>query len=113
MIEYTGELIDEDEVLRRSGKKFLYIFSLNDKWAKDGAVGGSGAEYINHSCDGNLTSYTYKGHIYLSSNRRIEAGEELTYDYHITGGDYDVPCECGTAKCRGSLRDDVKPKRKR
>jgi len=113
VIEYTGELIDEDEVLRRSGKKFLYIFSLNDKWAKDGAVGGSGAEYINHSCDGNLTSYTYKGHIYLSSNRRIEAGEELTYDYHITGGDYDVPCECGTAKCRGSLRDDVKPKRKR
>ncbi len=103
VIEYTGEKIDQAEHERRSGKRFLYIFSLTDKWAVDPIVGGSGAEFINHSCDGNLESHVYGGHIYLSSRRRIEAGEELTYDYNIIG-DYDAPCRCGTAKCRGRLK---------
>src|SRR5437763_3238854 len=54
VIEYTGEKIDEEEHERRSGKRFLYIFALDDKRMIDPVVGGSGAEYINHSCDGNL-----------------------------------------------------------
>jgi uncharacterized protein len=106
VIEYTGEKIDNEEHDRRSGKRFLYIFSLDDKWAIDPITGGSGAEYINHSCGGNLESFTYKGHIYLSSTRRIEAGEELSYDYHIIG-DYNTECKCGTENCRGWLRDDA------
>ena len=102
VIEYTGEKIDNEEHERRSGKRFLYIFSLNDNWVIDPIVGGSGAEYINHSCDGNLESHVYGGHIYLSSLRRIEAGEELTYDYNIIG-DYNAPCRCGSKNCRGWL----------
>src|SRR3954470_22733666 len=102
VIEYTGEKIDSDEHERRSGKRFLYIFALDDKRMIDPVVGGSGAEYINHSCDGNLQSFSYNGHIYLSSRRHIQPGEELTYDYHITG-DYDAPCRCGAKNCRGSL----------
>lgn len=104
VIEYTGEKIDEEEHERRSGKSLLYIFSLDDKWAIDPVRGGSGAQYINHSCDGNLESFTYGGHIYLSSRRPIEPGEELTYDYHIIG-DYNIPCKCGMNKCRGRLND--------
>jgi len=104
VIEYTGEKIDAEEHERRSGKRFLYIFALNDKWAIDPIVDGSGAEYINHSCDGNLQSSSYNGHIFLSSRRRIEAGEELTYDYNIIG-DYNVPCRCGAKKCRGWLHN--------
>ena len=103
VIEYTGEKIDKAELERRSGKRFLYIFTINDKWAVDPIVEGSGAEYINHSCDGNLDSFVYGGRIYLSSRRRIEPGEELTYDYHIIG-DYNAPCRCGTEACTGWLR---------
>jgi SET domain-containing protein len=105
VIEYTGEKIDADEHERRSIKRYIYIFSLNDKWAVDPVVGGSGAEYINHSCDGNLESFTYGGRIYLSSKRRIEAGEELTYDYHLKG-EYNAPCRCGTENCRGWLQGE-------
>jgi hypothetical protein len=104
VIEYTGEKIDNEEHERRSGKGPLYFFTLSKDRVIDPSIGGSGAEYINHSCDGNLESFTYGGHIYLSSRRRIEAGEELTYDYHVTG-DYDVPCRCGSNNCRGSLQD--------
>lgn len=103
IIEYTGEKIDEEEAIRRAGRGLLRVFSLDDKWLLDGAVGGSGAELINHSCDPNLQSYSYGGHIFLSSIRPIDPGEELTYDYHIDDKDFDIPCKCGAKKCRGSL----------
>lgn len=102
VIEYTGERIDAAEMERRAGKKLLYLFSVSPNRIIDGAVGGSGAQYINHSCDGNLKSYSVNGHIYLSSLRPIEAGEELTYDYNIDE-EFDVPCVCGAENCRGKL----------
>ena len=102
VIEYTGERIDAAEMERRSGKKLLYLFSVSKNTIIDGAVGGSGAQFINHSCDGNLKSYSVDGHIYLSSVRPIEAGEELTYDYNIDE-EFEVPCECGAKNCRGKL----------
>ena len=102
VIEYTGERIDAAEMDRRAGKKLLYLFSVSPNRIIDGAVGGSGAQYINHSCDGNLKSYSVDGHIYLSSVRPIEAGEELTYDYNIDE-EFEVPCECGAKNCRGKL----------
>jgi len=104
VIEYTGEKIDNDEHDRRSNEtSLLYFFTLSKRVVIDPSVGGSGAEFINHSCDGNLDSYTYRGHIYLSSNRPIEAGEELSYDYNIQG-DYDAECRCGAPNCRGHLQ---------
>ena len=102
VIEYTGERIDAAEMERRAGKKLLYLFSVSPNRIIDGAAGGSGAQYINHSCDGNLKSYSVSGHIYLSSVRPIEAGEELTYDYNIDE-EFDVPCVCGAENCRGKL----------
>jgi len=102
VIEYTGERIDQAEMDRRAGKKLLYLFSVSPNRIIDGAVDGSGAQYINHSCDGNMKSYSVGGHIYLSSVRQIEAGEELTYDYNIDE-EFDVPCVCGSENCRGKL----------
>jgi len=102
VIEYTGERIDAAEMERRSGKKLLYLFSVSKNTIIDGAVGGSGAQYINHSCDGNLKSYSVDGHIYLSSVRPIEPGEELTYDYNIDE-EFEISCECGAKNCRGKL----------
>ena len=104
VIEYTGQKISADEVERRNVRKHMYIFWLNDRWAIDGAIGGSGAELINHSCDGNLASYVVHGHIYLSTTRPVSAGEELTYDYNLEGDDApDDDCRCGAENCRRKL----------
>jgi hypothetical protein len=50
-------------------------------WQIDGVIGGSGAEYINHSCAPNLRSRLVRGHILSFSTRPIARGEELTVDY--------------------------------
>ena len=104
VIEYTGEKISRRETKRRAdSRQFTYLFTLDPYWTIDGAVGGSGAEYINHSCDPNLTSRIVKGHILYVSLRDIRPGEELTIDYRFDKKVERVVCKCGTAKCRGTI----------
>jgi SET domain-containing protein len=104
VIEYTGERVGRREVKRRSEERqHIYLFELNSYWCIDGAVGGSGAEIINHSCDANLFSMIMKGHIIYMSRRAIEAGEELTVDYRFAKTMERVPCHCGAAGCRGTI----------
>src|SRR5689334_15184984 len=81
VIEYTGERISRRETLRRGQGDLTYLFALDSYWTLDGSVGGSGAEFINHSCDPNLYSWNFKGHILYMSKRTIKPGEELTVDY--------------------------------
>jgi SET domain-containing protein len=69
----------------------------------DGAVGGSGAEYINHCCEPNIRTWITKGHILYMSNRDIRRGEELTVDYHFAKNIETVPCFCGAKNCRGTI----------
>src|SRR5262249_25497463 len=83
VIEYTGERLNRREAKRRGEGKFTYLFALNNYWTLDGAVGGSGAEIINHSCEPNLVTRIIKGHILYVSLRTIQPGEELTVDYHL------------------------------
>ena len=80
-----------------------YLFQLDDKWTLDGAVGGSGAEIINHSCEPNLISRIMKGHILYMSLRTINPGEELTIDYQFDDPNEKTPCSCRAAKCRGTM----------
>ncbi len=104
VIEYTGERISRRETKRRADEsEFTYLFTLDDYWTIDGAAGGSGAEYINHSCDPNLTSRIMKGHILYMSVRDIRRGEELTIDYHFDKKVDRVVCRCGSPKCRGTI----------
>jgi len=103
VIEYTGELISRKETKRRGVGPHTYLFTLNDYWTIDGSVGGSGAEYINHSCEPNLQAWICKDHILYMSRRRIAAGEELTVDYRFSTKVERVPCLCGSAKCRGAI----------
>jgi len=101
VIEYTGEKINRRETKRREDT--LYLFELDKYWTIDGSVGGSGAEFINHSCDPNLVTRILKGHILYFSGRRIAKGEELTVDYSY---DWDVglvKCACGSKRCRGTI----------
>ena len=84
VIEYTGERISRRETKRRGDGPVTYLFTLDDYWTLDGAVGGSGAEIINHSCDPNIYTMVFKGHILYMSKRLIRPGEELTVDYRFS-----------------------------
>jgi SET domain-containing protein len=110
VIEYTGEHISLREaaerfrrIWRSAGPKRCYLFHLNRRWAIDGAVGGSGAELINHSCDPNLRTRRIRGHILYFSRREIHRGEELTVDYRFPKRSVRVRCRCGSPKCRGTI----------
>jgi uncharacterized protein len=107
VIQYTGERISDREALRRAVKRLLpgkrervYAIHLKRGWNIDGSVGGSGAEFINHSCDPNLTVRRIRGQIFLYSLRKIRSGAELTADY---GFRCSCPCHCGSRHCRGTM----------
>jgi SET domain-containing protein len=103
VIEYTGERISRRETKRRGQGSLTYLFTLDDYWTLDGAVGGSGAEIINHSCDPNLYSCIVRGHILYMSKRAIRPGEELTVDYRFSEKIEKVRCLCGSSVCRGTI----------
>jgi uncharacterized protein len=103
VIEYTGERINRRETKRRGTGSITYLFTLDNYWTLDGAVGGSGAEIINHSCDPNLYTKIFKGHILYISKRLIRPGEELTVDYRFSDKIDKVKCQCGAPSCRGTI----------
>ncbi len=104
VIEYTGERISRRETKRRCDEReFNYLFTLDSYWTLDGSVGGSGAEFINHSCDPNCEARIVREHILYYSLRDIRKGEELTVDYHFDADVEKVPCGCGSLKCRGTI----------
>ena len=103
VIEYTGERISRRETKRRGDGPVTYLFTLDDYWTLDGAIGGSGAEIINHSCQPNLRSWNTRGHILYMSKHVIEPGEELTVDYRFSKDVGTVVCRCGAPTCRGTI----------
>ena len=109
VIEYTGERISRVECRRRflrawrSRGKRLYLAWLDPYWTLDGAVGGSGAELMNHCCEPNLYEKRIRGRLYLISRRRIRTGEELTTDYRFPKDGPRIPCRCGASTCRGTV----------
>jgi uncharacterized protein len=101
VIEYRGEKIGPAEAEKRGDTPYLFV--LDDHWTLDGAVGGSGAEMVNHSCTPNLVSRIMKGHIIYMSLRAIHKGEELTVDYNYDQTDETMNCLCGSHGCRGVI----------
>ncbi|MBI5084665.1 MAG: SET domain-containing protein-lysine N-methyltransferase [Acidobacteria bacterium] len=113
VIEYTGERISRRETARRSDGPLNYLFTLDDYWTIDGNVGGSGAQYINHSCDPNCHACIVRGHILYLALRDIRPGEELTVDYRFDHNVPKVPCSCGAAACRGTINLKKEPRQPR
>lgn len=110
VVEYTGEKIRFREARRRflrvfhsRSKKRIYLARLSRSWTIDGAVGGNGAELINHSCDPNIFIKREHGKLNLYSKRRIRRGEELTTDYRFPADSPPLQCRCGAANCRGTI----------
>jgi len=113
IIEYTGERCNRRETARRAEQPMNYMFSLNSYWALDGSVGGSGAEFINHSCEPNTRSWIVKDHILYMAKRDIQPGEELTIDYHFEPDVITVSCRCGAVRCRGTINHPPPGKRRK
>jgi uncharacterized protein len=103
VIEYTGERISRRETKKRAERQLNYLFTLDKYWTIDGSVSGSGAQFINHSCEPNLVARIIGGHINYVSLRDIRKGEELTVDYHFDKDVEHVPCGCGALNCRGTI----------
>lgn len=110
VIEYTGQRTSVRSLLKRAERmtvaacrKLVYFARVNRYWLLNGAVGGSGAEFINHSCDPNLYPRRTHGHILLFSRRTIQPGEELTWEYRYPEKDGGISCRCGSPKCRGKI----------
>ena len=113
VIEYVGEVINEDELQARMeskerSTKHLYYLSLDGKDTIDASRKGNLARFINHSCEPNCVTEKW---LVLSENRvgifarvDIPAGTELTFDYNMhTFGSTKIPCHCGAPKCRKFL----------
>ena len=103
VIEYTGERIGYREAERRRERPYLYLFWVAPGRLIDGAVGGSGAEFINHSCEPNVAVDIAEGRVFFVSLREIVVGEELLLDYRVGGDAPPMPCRCAAASCRGFL----------
>src|SRR5580765_5538601 len=102
--EYTGERISDLEARRRARGRFhLRICDIDGKWSLDGARGGNGTHFINHSCDPNAYMQTLYGHVLFFALRDIRPGEEITIDYEQTLLPDSRRCHCGARNCRGTI----------
>ena len=71
----------------------IWVYRVNRIWSRDAAIGGNIARFINHSCTPNCWTEIADKTIWIRASRRIEPGEELTYDY-CTVGDHTIQCRC-------------------
>jgi SET domain-containing protein len=102
--EYTGERIPDLEAQRRARKRrILRICDIDGRFSLDGARGGNGTHYINHSCEPNAYMKTLRGHMLFFALRDIKPGDEITIDYEQTLHPDSKRCRCGAGKCRGTI----------
>ena len=112
IIEYVGEVIDDDESYRRlqrqaaKGEQHVFQMQLMTDRVIDAFHKGNIARFINHSCDPNceLQKWRVGEHqrIAIVALKDIPKDTELTYDYQFFSKEKTV-CLCGASNCRGSL----------
>ena len=104
VIEYTGKRLTYDQAQKIRPPRDAYVATVSDRWLVDARIGGSGAEFINHSCNPNLSWRRIRGHLFYFSRKKIRVGEELTGGYGYPIKIRRVPCHCGARGCKGTLR---------
>uniref|UniRef100_A0A3B3CVX0 [histone H3]-lysine(4) N-methyltransferase n=1 Tax=Oryzias melastigma TaxID=30732 RepID=A0A3B3CVX0_ORYME len=111
VIEYIGAIIRSEvanrkERLYESQNRGVYMFRIDNDYVIDATITGGPARYINHSCAPNciteVVNVEKENKIIISSCRRIQRGEELSYDYKFDLEDdqHKIPCHCGAVNCR-------------
>lgn len=105
VIQYVGRSISIDQAAELCLKQNRYIFKLNEQTEIDGKVSWNPARLINHSCDCNCDAEIDEcDRIWIISRRRIQRGEEITYNYGYDLEDFmNYPCRCGAATCLGYM----------
>ncbi|KAE8279607.1 Histone-lysine N-methyltransferase 2C [Larimichthys crocea] len=98
VIEYIGTIIRSEvanrkERLYESQNRGVYMFRIDNDFVIDATITGGPARG-GHRGEGNK--------IIISSCRRIQRGEELSYDYKFDLEDdqHKIPCHCGAVNCR-------------
>jgi uncharacterized protein len=106
-VNLANDNSDEREPSNHSG---VLLFRVNEKTFIDGDVIQNNARFINHSCEPNCQAVLESGRVYIKSQRTIQAGEELTFDYRLerlegydSGQDNLYACHCGAKNCRRTL----------
>ena len=109
IINYLGKIITNKEVEesdKYDNKKPIYLFTLNTKYTLDGDFSFNIAGLVNHSCNANAR-YDGKGlKIWITADRDIKKGEEITCDYGFSFDKEDYkqfPCKCRSKNCCGFI----------
>jgi len=122
IVRYKGKLRTHGEVDAEYGEidedGHTFLFTLNDDYVIDANVDGNVARWINHSCKPNCEAVVeendkgkrHKDKIFIEAMRKVEAGEELTYNYGITLDEAHTAklkklwaCKCGARNCTGTM----------
>ncbi|KAH7730256.1 set domain protein [Aphelenchoides avenae] len=114
--EYIGELITEEEKVKRMAELSLYGPEAKHyfmEYAKglylDAQFKGNIMRYANHSCDPNTALVIVWSddpfpHVMLKALRDIDEGEEITFDYNWRSG----TCRCRAPNCTGFMSSKSK-----
>ena len=106
ILEYKGPRIKSEEMPVPYDNVVDHYIQIGEREY----LGPSGEidDFVNHSCDPNSgIRFSPDGKIHLVSLRNIGANEEITIDYSTTMNEdnWELPCSCGAASCRGRIRD--------
>lgn len=121
--EYVGEYVvnpmaDKREKFYEERRIQDYQFRVSANLVIDATKLGGHARYINHSCEPSCVAKIIDGdppnkhlkRVVVTSQRDIQAGEEITYDYQFPlelDLDARIPCNCGSKSCRGFMNWDL------
>lgn len=133
--EYVGEILTNAELFERVSARaegaHAYPVLLDADWGAEGVLKdeealcldathfGNVARFINHRCfDSNMveipveveTPDHHYYHLAFFTTRKVQAMEELTWDYGIDFDDHEHPvkafkCQCGSKFCRNIKRN--------
>jgi uncharacterized protein len=107
---YRGPRITNEESEKREQRGATYMFALSKTHTIDGSPRYNTARYINHSCRPNAEPVGRNGGIVIIASKKIEAGEEITYDY---GKDYfEYFLEAGGCQCAWCREKRARKRRK-
>ncbi|KAK5644485.1 hypothetical protein RI129_005785 [Pyrocoelia pectoralis] len=119
VIEYVGEIIDDQEYQRRVKKmseqkdENYYFLTIDPNRIIDAGPKGNLARFMNHCCQPNCVTQKWTVHgdtrVGLFAIENIAADSEVTFNYNLECiGKEKKICKCGAPKCSGFIGVKVK-----